>query len=150
MTTTATLRSLFEPHLPLFGDQHREAFEQLVRLATVGERAIALLSPAALQPETSETKQGAGRRSKRTAKTASKADARPTRTRMGGGPSLRDTILTALKEAAKPLTLSELEAAVKSRGYTSTSTNFGKLLSLTIVKMKNELRRVSRGVYALA
>ncbi|MFO0617221.1 MAG: hypothetical protein U0414_31785 [Polyangiaceae bacterium] len=93
----------------------------------------------------------AGRRSKRTAaKTASNGDARSTRASKGGGPSLRNTVLTALKEAGKPLALSELETEVKARGYTSTSTNFGKLLSLTIVKMKNDLRRVGRGVYALA
>lgn len=154
MTTTAVLRSLFEPHLPLFGDEHRAAFEQLVRLAVVGERALALLSPAALRAETSNTKKGtaprAGRPTNRAAKTASKGDASSARAAKGDGPSLRDTVLTALKEAGNPLALSELEAVVKSRGYTSTSANFGKLLSLTIVKMKNELRRVGRGVYALA
>jgi hypothetical protein len=162
-TRTAALRALLEPHLSFFAAEHRQALAELLQFAEIGERArvlIAALSESgasATRAPRSNSKTTHAAPNKGVTKPATKsqpssksAGARPTRASRDGGMSLRGTILQVLRDAKKPLSLAELEAAVKATGYTSTSAAFSKVLAHTITQMKSELRRVGRGVYQLA
>lgn len=151
-TRAATLRSLFAPHLAVFAPDHRAALDELLELATVGERALTLfgapIASRAVSKSQPTPKSSRGRGRPR--KTPPLKDVAPRRKKADGSPSLGDVIRAALKESGKPLTLAELEAAVKAKGHTSSSGNFSKVLALTVSKMKSDLKRVSRGVYSLA
>lgn len=150
-TRAAALRTLFEHHLSLFATEHRAALVELLRLASIGERALALLDPAAnstpAKATASSSLSAQGSRAATPPKTA--APKMRSRKKADGSPSLRDVIRAVLKDANKPLSLAEIEAAVKAQGYASTSAKFSKVVALNIAKMKSELRRVDRGVYTL-
>jgi len=62
--------------------------------------------------------------------------------------SLARMIEAILQEAAKPLSISDIIAAVTRRGYQSTSSNFRQVVSLTLIK-DARFKNVDRGVYAL-
>ena len=87
---------------------------------------------------------GRRKRAAKAAPKAAKAKARPRKQ----GPSLRQTILGAFAKAPGSLTIPEVITAVRNTGYTSSSSNFRKLISVTLAQM-DELRRVARGKYAL-
>lgn len=156
----ATLRTSIEPHLKLFSTDFQSALAELLQLAVVGERAQDFVS--SFGTKTTSTAPTPSRRGPRSAKPSStqRTKAAPRKkvpvdkgTTAPRGPkasSLRATILDVLRAASKPLPLAEIELGVKARGHASKSGNFAKLLSLTIGRMKSELRRVDRGVYALS
>lgn len=158
---TTTLRAAIEPHLNLFSADFQETLAELLKLAAVGERAQDFVSSFATgTPDAAPTQARRATRSAKPAATKRTSAASSKGSRTGKttaasprGPrasSLRATILDVLRAESKPLPLAEIEQGVKARGHASKSANFAKLLSLTIGKMKTELRRVDRGVYALA
>lgn len=145
---TTKLRAAIAPHLDLFSADFRKSVSELLKLAEVGERAQAFV--ASFVGDASATgPRGAAKRTKAASKPKTAKQSGGASPRAPKASSLRAAVLDVLRTAGKPLPLAEIESGVKTKGHSSKSANFAKILSLTIGKMKTELRRVDRGVYAL-
>ena len=62
--------------------------------------------------------------------------------------SLASTIESAIRSGGKPLSISDIIAAVTGMGYRSGSSNFRSVVNLTLIK-DPRFKKVERGVYGL-
>jgi len=155
-TSTSGARAAFERVLEQFNTNVRNEFERLIALAEVGERALSLFHDEGISGPRAATKPRAatapapkkqpGKRGRPPKKVVA---AKPGRPPAKDGPTLKSALLGVLSSATKPMSVQEITAGIVAAGYKSSSKNLSVIVGNNLIGMKNEIRRVGRGVYEL-